>query len=299
MTQYECKSCGYKTIRSFNFTKHLQTKKHKRNQDNQELLEVSQKYHKSITEVSQKYHKSITKVSGLECRYCQRIFSHKNNLYRHQKHYCKEKPVQNITNNTNITVNNNNNKTIMMMSPKEVMNTFFPDSPSFKDLIEYIRETGIDDEDIDKISSAREINADDTCYMVIAGELDRIYRKKYKELTEKQGSKIHDNYMITNDKNNRSYLAKGKSQWAHMSTKGKPVDLLVDSSIDKTIPKYIKSILKYSEETGRMKIPRTIDYVARNSIKLNLYGSADWNDNKEKIIDNCEDKLLLSENGTK
>ena len=298
MVVYKCDVCNLITDKKTSYTRHLQTKKHKRNQEKQEMIEVSQEYPKGIQEVSKKYPAGIQKVSGLECEYCQKTFKQKNNLYRHRKYRCKEKLVQNITNNnTNITVNNNN-KTIMMMSPKEVMNTFFPDSPSFKDLIEYIRETGIDDEDIDKISSAREINADDTCYMVIAGELDRIYRKKYKELTEKQGSKVHDNYMFVNDKNNRSYLAKGKSQWAHMSTKGKPMDLLVDSSIDKTIPKYIKSILKYSEETGRMKIPRTIDYVARNSIKLNLYGAADWNDRKEKIINNCKDKLLLSEDGT-
>ena len=291
MVQYECKVCDYKTTYRSHYTRHLGTKKHKRNQETeekQEMFEVSQKYHKGITKVSQKYHKSITKVSDLECRYCQRTFNHKNNLYRHQKHYCREKPVQNITNNTqNITQN------IMMMAPKEVMNTFYPDSPSFKELIEYIGETGIDEEDIDRINSAKEIATNDTCYMVIAGELDRIYRKKYKELTEKHGGRVHDNYMIVNDKNIRSYLAKGKSQWAHMSTKGKPIDQLVDSSIGKTVPKYIKGILKNGEETGRMKIPRTIDYVARNNIKQNLYGATDWNDNKTKITADCEELQQL------
>tara|TARA_B100000674_G_scaffold312324_1_gene259636 strand:- start:2381 stop:3586 length:1206 start_codon:yes stop_codon:yes gene_type:complete len=62
------------------------------------ITKVSQRYHRGIT----KYHKGITEnVEEMEddkndekiwrCEHCDKDFTHKNNYYRHLKHYCIEK----------------------------------------------------------------------------------------------------------------------------------------------------------------------------------------------------------------
>jgi len=64
--------------------------------------QVSQSITNSIPEVSQSITKSIPEVSltdditeKINCEFCQTVFKHKNNYYRHKKYYC-DKSKQNI-----------------------------------------------------------------------------------------------------------------------------------------------------------------------------------------------------------
>ena len=64
--------------------------------------QVSQSITNSIPEVSQSITKSIPEVSltdniteKIKCEFCQTVFTHKNNYYRHKKYYC-DKSKQNI-----------------------------------------------------------------------------------------------------------------------------------------------------------------------------------------------------------
>ena len=66
MEIFECKVCKYRNVKC-NFDKHL-TEKHKRNIRNVPVILVP---------------------IGLKCKYCDKIFSHKQSLNRHENHRCK------------------------------------------------------------------------------------------------------------------------------------------------------------------------------------------------------------------
>lgn len=59
MEIFECKVCKYRTNVKCNFDKHFTTEKHKKN------------------------------ATVLKCTYCEKIFSHKQSLQRHENHRCK------------------------------------------------------------------------------------------------------------------------------------------------------------------------------------------------------------------
>jgi hypothetical protein len=93
MVTYECDICKFNSIRKTDYTRHLKTLKHKKNEETQGIKE-----HKSI----KKDHKKTILGPFLEkketilgpqkdhfCPHCNKGFKYKTHLYRHQKHYCK------------------------------------------------------------------------------------------------------------------------------------------------------------------------------------------------------------------
>jgi len=113
-----CDICNKLIKHPKNWIRHCNTKKHIRLaiQVSQGITEVSQKVSQSNPEVSQsnpevsqKVSQSITNsitdtTKHFDCKYCDKTFNKKNNMYRHMKHYCKEKPqattiINNTTNN--------------------------------------------------------------------------------------------------------------------------------------------------------------------------------------------------------
>jgi len=68
MEIFECKVCKYRNNVKCNFDKHLTTEKHKRNIRNVPVIPVP---------------------IVLKCKYCDKIFSHKQSLNRHENHRCK------------------------------------------------------------------------------------------------------------------------------------------------------------------------------------------------------------------
>ena len=124
------KHCDYcnKGIKYQNhWIRHTKTKKHLKNVEKVSL---------SIPKVSQKVSFSIPKVSlsipeekehepsRFSCNYCDKTFTKKNNMYRHQKKSCKSKPVdQTINNTTNNNCNNNNTQNITQNDNKTINNT--------------------------------------------------------------------------------------------------------------------------------------------------------------------------------
>ncbi len=98
MPHYECEPCNYSTFRLPDMDRHSKTKKHLRNICNLPEKVIGVVYNdtcndKSITKKSHKDTKNIIarkkpKEKKFKCDKCNRRFTEKCNLYRHQKHYC-------------------------------------------------------------------------------------------------------------------------------------------------------------------------------------------------------------------
>ena len=109
-----CIFCNYSTTIKCNYKKHLNTKKHKKNYNNDPKISLMSDQSKS--KVSQKSVKSQSKVSQLlQCKNCKFIYKHKQSLWNHKKrNNCKSiKSIINKTiNNTNNITNNINTNNI-------------------------------------------------------------------------------------------------------------------------------------------------------------------------------------------
>ena len=286
MVQYECKICAYNSIYRSHYTRHLQTKKHKRNQKNQETLGATSNDFEMTSNDFEMTSNDFEKASNepfilkkYKCEYCHKKFTRANNRNYHIKHRCQKKEetvntIHNITNNKTI---NNNTQNIMMMAPKELMNTYYSDSPELQELTELIGLKGIEEEDKKRLISGMYVSADETCYNVLASVLDEIFSKKYKELISARGAKEHDTYMIVNDRNNRSYLSKGLT-WNYKSIKGTELEVLINTTIEKIVPEYTMQVM---ESRGRLRV---IDYTARIRIRQYLCGVVDWSKVQKKLI---------------
>ncbi len=109
-----CEYCNRGIKNQNNWIRHTKTKKHLRNLEKVSLSipKVSQKVSFSIPKVSQNIPKEKENESSrFACNYCDKTFTKKNNMYRHQKKSCKKKPVEQIINNNTINNNNCNNTT--------------------------------------------------------------------------------------------------------------------------------------------------------------------------------------------
>ena len=95
-----CLRCGKSFTRSFNFERHLNRKKYCKSN----ILDISYADIKLNYNELLKLAKTVDPDNylGLEidtnipkkefkCEFCNKIFKHKNNMYRHQKHRCKKK----------------------------------------------------------------------------------------------------------------------------------------------------------------------------------------------------------------
>ena len=71
MEVFECTVCKYRTNVKCNFDKHFTTEKHKRNIRNMPVIPVP------------------IESKILKCKHCDKIFSHKQSLNRHENHRCK------------------------------------------------------------------------------------------------------------------------------------------------------------------------------------------------------------------
>lgn len=69
---FECKECGFCTILKANYERHLSTEKHKKNVPKVQVIPEPES-------------------TGLKCKHCDKFFSHKQSLNRHQNHRCKHK----------------------------------------------------------------------------------------------------------------------------------------------------------------------------------------------------------------
>jgi len=86
MKKYNCLSCDYHTNLKGDYTRHLQTKKHKKSPQNhpKTTFESPQNHPKVI--ISDEL---VTKI-GFQCKYCDQTFKFKQGMYRHIKYTCKK-----------------------------------------------------------------------------------------------------------------------------------------------------------------------------------------------------------------
>ena len=102
MVEYECKICEYKTSILTHYNKHLNTKKHKKNEEKYgvkpiDQVKIEQKTDKKRTFGEKKGQKTDSKRTFSSkkvinvCKYCEKEFSSRQTLLRHEKKYCKQK----------------------------------------------------------------------------------------------------------------------------------------------------------------------------------------------------------------
>ena len=78
--KYNCNVCNYETHDFGNFSRHKTSKRHVR-----KCEELSSK------ENINKHHKEQSDELNIKCSYCNKKFTTKTSMYRHQKHYCQLK----------------------------------------------------------------------------------------------------------------------------------------------------------------------------------------------------------------
>lgn len=104
MVLYNCPRCGFETKLRANMKRHLSRKI--KCQIKLENVSIDECFRTILNEEIGEVSNSIPEVSNIdtikenkqepahfECSYCSKIFSKKNNFYRHLKHYCREKDL--------------------------------------------------------------------------------------------------------------------------------------------------------------------------------------------------------------
>jgi len=87
MSNYECKICKLNTTQHANYLRHLNTKKHKKNEET----------HKSKTEIKKEF----------ICEYCNQKFTFKQSMYKHIKYRCvknKDEDLKELVRLMNLTL---------------------------------------------------------------------------------------------------------------------------------------------------------------------------------------------------
>ena len=80
MSKYYCVACNYDAKVKGNYEKHLRTKKHQKSTESHQLVTIDSIDCKDVSE----------NVKTFQCKYCCKIFKHKQGMYRHIKYTCKK-----------------------------------------------------------------------------------------------------------------------------------------------------------------------------------------------------------------
>ena len=99
MENYECSCCKFLTNSQFNFKRHLATKKHI------SRSEVT-KNQPEVTNNQPEVTNNLPIESKFNCKYCNKSFTLKNAMYRHEKHRCPKKVKEQKTQINNIQIDN-------------------------------------------------------------------------------------------------------------------------------------------------------------------------------------------------
>jgi len=95
MSKYYCFVCDYDAKQKSNYTKHINTKKHKTriSESHQKSPKVNQKSTFSQPLVNQKstfFSTPPTPIKKFQCKYCDKCFKFKQSMYKHIKYVCKK-----------------------------------------------------------------------------------------------------------------------------------------------------------------------------------------------------------------
>lgn len=124
MPEYQCLHCGFFTNLKSNFLRHLATKKHIKNLedeiDHESGCIPKKSKHSKHLKPSQS---DMLMVKGHEyiCQYCNKIYKHKSSFYKHMNHRCKK------------------NEEIQMQKLADLMNKINKDDPQIEGVKNYIK----------------------------------------------------------------------------------------------------------------------------------------------------------------
>lgn len=215
--KYNCEQCGFYTNLKSDYTRHIKTRKHQRN----ESLEL------------------------FVCSICDKTFSKKYNLSRHQKKHnidCdskkdliskkiekleyenaqyagilqeKERCIEALMNQGTGNVINHNTlqivNNIYTMKPLTFLNKYYSNNPSMHELIEFIGKKELTC--VEKKTIQQAIEYDNKWAMSLC--IDEIMKKRNRELIQERNicQLTCDQVIFTNDGSLRRFIAKGKDEW--------------------------------------------------------------------------------------
>ena len=149
--KYICKECNYETHDSGNFVRHKNTKKHVLNVNN--IMKINNIQNKDpIRDPVEIQMNGIEGTKSYLCQYCDQLFKHKTNLYRHQKHRClikletqnvnienedlkkQNKKLMDIVENQSKSVENNSETIKKSMNVLSYVTKQYPDAPPIEEL---------------------------------------------------------------------------------------------------------------------------------------------------------------------
>jgi len=106
MPQHKCEVCKYSSSRLADLTRHKSTKKHISNTENV-LKENIKTLHKiksesNISDSDNSISEDDDKQEVFVCKFCNKIFNHAPSKCRHEKHYCKKRNNNLMTNSNEV-----------------------------------------------------------------------------------------------------------------------------------------------------------------------------------------------------
>ena len=258
MVNYTCEPCGFKSSIKTHYTRHLNTKKHRRN------------------------------CKPFICENCDETFTLKS-LDRHIEKFCnptnklkikiaeRDKTIEELKKSTTINNYNNYNNyntniqcNIYNMPPIKFLNTFFSNNPSFQQIISFLLTEKLSQEELSNLENAHSTGNPS----FIGYEIDKILKSRNCSLIKSLDNtdKTCPNFMFSNDGSFRRYIAKGPNQWEFF-TDNETLETSTSIILDKAT-----SATNNKEMINTNKKERAV--IAKCIQKIN-----DWNTSKLQLLD--------------
>ena len=282
-TVFTCVRCDYSTTIKSNYKKHLQTKKHLKN----ELLTIEN-------------HKGKEKY---KCELCNKTFTRKDNLIRHNEHHCKKveiasnlqdqidslrteiengketfkgilqekdkyismlKEQNKNMNQTTFQIIQNN---IITMSPLKFLNTFCSNNPTLKEVSDAMKEMEFNKNDF-KVIQEGIVSNNKT---ILGNEIDNLMKRVNKSIMEENNitTGFCDNVLFINDGSCRRFITKGDPGWDYYKNDD-VLDAITCSLLEASISEFKHGSLYNRKE--------------RDTINKIVKSKNDYTKNKEEIV---------------
>ena len=169
---------------------------------------------------------------------------------------------------------------IIDMNAVKFLNAYCSNNPTLDEITTRVHETTLNHADTQLLKTAFEFGN----LNIIGDTINRILKDKNKEIIEERGIGIGtcENVIFCNDGSGRKYIAKGEPGWTYFCS-------------DEPLDKAIRDVVKQSDEEDNKLYLNTKDRIA---ILKKVKKDNDWNDSKQKVIDNIIGKQAISQSFT-
>ena len=169
---------------------------------------------------------------------------------------------------------------IIDMNAIKFLNAYCSNNPTLSEITTRMQETKLSSTDTNLLRSAFEFGN----LNIIGDTINRILKDKNREIIEERGVGIGtcDNVIFCNDGSGRKYIAKGEPGWTYFCS-------------DEPLDKAIRDVIQQSNQEENTNYLNSKD---RITILKKVKKDNDWNDSKQKVIDNILGKQAISHSFT-